>query len=92
MFAGRPRRILVPMSLFLLHHHHEPQECAAAFAAWAGFTSPLRHAPVPSSCLTGGHGLWWRVAAPSESEALALLPPFLAARTEAIAVREIEIP
>lgn len=92
MFARRERRILARMALFLLHHRHEPQECAAAFAAWAGYASPLRHARAPSSCLTGGHGLWWRVAAPSEGEALALLPPFLAARTEAIAVREVEIP
>ena len=38
-------------------HQHQPHECAAAFAAWQGFQSPLRHARVPSTCLTGGHGL-----------------------------------
>ena len=28
---------------FLLHHQHEPHECATAFAAWKGFDSPLRN-------------------------------------------------
>jgi hypothetical protein len=31
------------MQFFLLHHRHEPHECAAAFAAWQGFDSPLTH-------------------------------------------------
>jgi hypothetical protein len=47
------------MPFFLLHHQHEPRECAAA--AWQSFQSPLRHRRVPSSCLAGGHGLWWQV-------------------------------
>jgi hypothetical protein len=38
------------MPFFLLHHQHQPHECAAAFAAWQGFDSPLRHGRVPSSC------------------------------------------
>jgi hypothetical protein len=80
------------MSSFLLLHQHEPHECAAAFAAWQGFSSPLRHHPVPSSCLTGGHGLWWRVEAGDPREALELLPRFVAERTRPVQIREVDIP
>ena len=69
------------MPFFLLHHQHEAHECAAAFAAWQGFASPLRHSRAPSSCLAGGHGVWWRVEATDRQEALALLPRFVAERT-----------
>ena len=81
-----------PMPVFLLNHHHQPHECAAAFAAWQGFDSPLRHGRVPSSCLVGGHGLWWRVDASDQAGALALLPRFVAERTVAVQVRDVEIP
>ena len=74
------------------HHRHEPRECAAAFASWAGFDSPLRHERAPSSCLTGDHSLWWRVTAASRREALALLPSFVATRAAVTEVREVEIP
>jgi len=77
---------------FLLNHHHEPHECAAAFAAWAGVDSPLRRRSAPSTCLAGDHGLWWWVEAANDREALALLPSFVAARTKAIEVRRVEIP
>jgi len=77
---------------FLLNHQHQPHECAAAFAAWQGFDSPLRHRRVPSSCLAGEHGLWWRVDAPDAAGALALLPRFVAQRTTAIPVRDVDIP
>ena len=80
------------MPEFLLNHRHEPHECAAAFAAWQGFDSPLRHGRVPSTCLEGGHRLWWRVTAADLAGALALLPRFVAERTDAIAVRVVEIP
>jgi len=80
------------MPFFLLHHTHQPHECAAAFAAWHGFDSPLRHGLVPSTCLTGGHGLWWEVEAASAHEALALLPRFVAERTTPEQVREVQIP
>ena len=80
------------MQLFLLHHRHEPHECAAAFAAWQGFDSPLRHGRVPSTCLAGGHELWWNVAASNRQAALELLPRFVAARTTPIRVREVDIP
>ena len=80
------------MPFFLLHHQHEAHECAAAFAAWQGFDSPLRHGQVASSCLAGGHGLWWRVEATDRRQALALLPRFVARRTSPIEVREVPIP
>jgi hypothetical protein len=80
------------MPLFLLSHRHDAAECAAAFAAWQGFDSPLRRHPAASTCLDGGHALWWRVEAPDRPAALAQLPPFVARRTEAIQVREVQIP
>jgi hypothetical protein len=80
------------MPFFLLHHQHEALECAAAFAAWQRFASPLRHGRAPSSCLAGGHRVWWRVGATDRREALALLPRFVAQRTQPIEVREVEIP
>jgi hypothetical protein len=80
------------MPVFLLDHRHEPHECRAAFASWRGFDSPLRHRSAPSTCLAGGHALWWRVEAADGAGALALLPPFVADRTNAIEVRDVEIP
>jgi hypothetical protein len=80
------------MPAFLLNHQHTAHDCAAAFAAWQGFDSPLRHRYAPSSCLAGGHGLWWRVEAHDEAGALALLPRFVADRTTAIPVRDVRIP
>ena len=80
------------MPLFLLHHQHAPADCAASFAAWTGFQSPLRHSPAASTCLAGGHELWWRVEADDAASALELLPAFLARRTVPIEVRDIETP
>ena len=80
------------MRVYLLHHRHEAEECGAAFAAWRGFDSPLRHSAVPSTCLGGGHALWWRVEAPDAQSALAFLPAFVAHRTEPIEVRDFLIP
>jgi hypothetical protein len=80
------------MLLFLLQHRHAPGECAAAFAAWHGFDSPLRHCWAPSTCLAGGHALWWRVKAPDSAAALSLLPPYVARRTDATEVRDVRIP
>ena len=80
------------MPVFLLHHKHQPAECAAAFAAWTGFESPLRHRAAASTCLAGGHALWWRIEAGDRNAALALLPRFLAERTAVTEVREIQIP
>jgi hypothetical protein len=80
------------MPFFLLHHQHEPHECAAAFAAWQGFNSPLRPGRVRSSCLSGGHGLWWQVEAADSRRALSLLPRFVADRTNPIQIREVDLP
>jgi hypothetical protein len=80
------------MAFFLLHHRHRPAECDAAFAAWQGFASPLRHGIVPSTCLSGGHAIWWRVEAPDLRAALALLPTFVAHRTRPVEVRDVQIP
>jgi hypothetical protein len=77
---------------FLLHHQHSPGECAAAFAAWSGFDSPLRRGFAASTCLAGGHALWWRVDAEDGSAALALLPRYVADRTTPIEIRDIAIP
>ena len=62
------------------------------FAAWTGFRSPLRHELATSSCLAGGHALWWRVQADDAVAALALLPRFVARRTVPIEIRDVEIP
>jgi hypothetical protein len=80
------------MPCVLLHHQHAPSECAAAFAAWTGFDSPLRHRPAASTCLAGGHALWWRVQAADAAAALELLPRYLRTRTNITSVRDVEIP
>ena len=79
------------MPWYLLHHQHEPQECGVAFAAFRGFDSPLRHKATLASCRSGGHSIWWTVEAGSEEAALALLPFYVAERTTATAVSEVEI-
>jgi len=80
------------MPRFVLHHRHEPRECAAVFAAWKGVQSPLRHRATLASCLSGGHELWWHVEAADASAALGQLPTYLADRTTANEVREVQIP
>ena len=80
------------MPSFLLHHRLDPFECAAAFAAWNGFSSPLRHRSAPSTCLAGGHAIWWSVEAPDPGAALALLPRYVADRTTTTEVRAVDIP
>jgi len=77
---------------FLLHHRHEPHECGVVFAAFKGHESPLRHRVTLASCLFGGHAIWWAVEAASEAEALALLPFYVAERTTATRVSEVDIP
>ena len=80
------------MPRYLLHHRHEPGECDAAYAAWLGFSSPLRHSRPVSSCLTGGHAVIWIVDAADTDGALALLPPYVAGRTAPVEVRPVDIP
>jgi hypothetical protein len=80
------------MSDFFLQHQHEPGECDSAFAAWRSFDSPLRGGTAPSTCLAGDHRIWWLVEAPDAAAALALLPDFVASRTEVTAIRYVEVP
>lgn len=80
------------MTQFLLQHLHKPHECAAVFASFRGHDSPLRHQPTVASCRSGGHAIWWTVEAEHESNALALLPPYVATRTTVVRVTEVDIP
>ena len=92
MWLGRSRETFVAMHRFLIHHSHAPPECGVVFAAFKGHDSPLRHRQTPASCQFGGHSIWWFVDADSESDALALLPPYVASRSTATRVRDVEIP
>jgi len=80
------------MATFLVHHRHAAAECAAAFAAWSGFNSPLRRRVAHSTCLAGDHRLWWIVEATDGTAALGLLPAFVARRSSATEVRKVRIP
>ena len=80
------------MLRYLLHHHHEADQCGVAYAAFKGETSPLRHKPAVASCVAGGHEMWWVVEAGSPAEALAQLPHFLATRATATPITEVQIP
>jgi hypothetical protein len=84
--------IIALMPRFLLHHRHEARECPAAFAAWKGFESPLRHRATIGSCLAGGHEIWWEVDAASDAVALGHLPRYVAARTDVIRVSDVYVP
>lgn len=90
--GDRPRPHHRSVPTFLLQHHHLDEECGAVFVAWQGFTSPLRDEPVTASCLFGGHRMWWLVETSGPVDALALLPPFVAARTTVTAVRREQVP
>ncbi len=80
------------MFRYLLQHRHEPQECGVVFASFKGHESPLRRQATLASCRSGGHAIWWTVQAESEADALRLLPYYVAARTTATRVNEVEIP
>lgn len=80
------------MPCYLLHHRHEPEECGIVFASFKGHQSPLRHQATVASCRSGGHAIWWAVAADSEEDALRLLPPYAAERTTVTPVSEVRIP
>ena len=45
-----------------------------------------------ASCNSGGHSIWWTVESASEENALALLPFYVAERTTAVPVSEVQIP
>jgi hypothetical protein len=76
----------------MLSHHHAPEECGTAFAAWRGYDSPLRQTMALASCVEGRHHAWWQVEAASAEEALAQLPPFVAERTVVEPAREVRVP
>jgi hypothetical protein len=80
------------MPRYMLQHRHEPRECGVVFAAFKGYESPLRHRPTLASCGTGGHAIWWTVDAATAEEALALLPFYVAERTTATRVSDVQIP
>ena len=80
------------MHSYLLYHRHEPHECGVVFASFRGHRSPLRHQPTLASCRSGGHAIWWAVEAADEADALAQLPAYVAERTTATSVSEVEIP
>jgi len=80
------------MPQFLIHHRHEPPECGVVFASFRGFDSPLRHRWTLASCRFGGHAIWWSVDAASATEALRLLPFYVAQRADVTRVDEVEIP
>jgi hypothetical protein len=80
------------MPRYVLHHRHEPHECGVVFASFRGHESPLRHRPTVGSCRSGGHEIWWTVEAQTDEGALRLLPFFVAERTTATPVQEVEIP
>ena len=72
---------------YLLHHHHAPKECASLHASWTGFTGRLRQGVTAATCPRSGHGICWTLTAESKDDALAELPPPVAARTVAVVVR-----
>jgi hypothetical protein len=80
------------MSRFLLEHAHSARECGVVFASFKAFDSPLRHEAATASCDFGNHRIWWDVEAPTAAEALAKLPRYVAERTTATRVRDIQMP
>jgi hypothetical protein len=80
------------MPCFLIHHRHDAHECGAAFAAFKGHESPLRHRGALASCRYDGHDVWWLVDAAGELDALALLPSYVARRATVARVGPVEIP
>jgi hypothetical protein len=80
------------MTCYLLHHRHAPDECGVVFASFKGHESPLRHRSTLTTCRSGGHEIWWTVEAATEEDALGLLPFYVAERTTAARVSEVQIP
>ncbi len=91
MFERRKAASVAAMARFVLSHSHGAAECKTAYAAWNGFDSPLRHETL-ASCGRGGHRMFWTMEAGDEVEALSLLPPWVAERTEVSEVRKVSIP
>jgi hypothetical protein len=62
------------------------------FASFKGHASPLRRRATLASCRSGGHAIWWSVEAATETDALGLLPFYVAERSTATRVSEVDIP
>ena len=62
------------------------------FASFKGHASPLRRRATLASCRSGGHSIWWSVEAATETDALGLLPFYVAERSTATRVSEVDIP
>jgi hypothetical protein len=84
--------MLVVMPRFLLEHAHGARECGVVFASFKVFDSPLRHGVAMSSCDFGTHRIWWDVEATTAADALARLPRYVAERTTATRVRDLQMP
>ena len=80
------------MARFLIHHSHEPRECGVVFASFRGEDTPRRRRAALASCDFGGHAIWWAVDAEDETQALGLLPFFVAQRATVTRVGEVQIP
>ena len=80
------------MPQYVLYHRHEPHECGVVFASFKGHGSSLRGTTALASCRSGEHAIWWTLEAASASDALAHLPFYVAERTTATSVSEVEIP
>ena len=81
------------MPHFLLHHQHDPAECAAAFAAWTGFDEPAapraRRLDLPQPAAIRSGGACRPTTPPPRSRCCRAI---VARRTVPIEVRDIEIP
>jgi hypothetical protein len=80
------------MPRFLLVHAHSAPECGVVVASFKAFASPLRHQLTVGSCDFGTHRIWWDVEAATAAEALSQLPRYVAERTTAIRVRDMQTP
>jgi hypothetical protein len=95
MSPGRQRSRLDPCPVTCSITATSHTECGVVFAAFKGHDSPLRGQPTPASCASNGravHAIWWTVDAATAEDALRLLPFYVAERTSATAISDVEIP
>ena len=92
MSARAMATMLIAVPHFILHNRHDADDCGVVFAAFRGFTSPLRHTAALVSCRSGGHEVWWRVVAENEAAALHQLPRYVATTSTATRVDQVAVP
>ena len=92
MSARATFSMLIDVTHFLLHNRHAADDCGVVFAAFRGFASPLRHSEALVSCRSGGHEIWWRVAAEDEAAALRQLPRYVGTNSTATRVDPVAVP